>query len=101
MKPYYAVIFTSVKKNEDEGYNLMAARMEELAKIQKGYIHHESARSEVGITVSYWESLEAIASWKNQLDHQLAQELGKEKWYEWFHVRICKVEHEYRFGENN
>jgi len=96
--PYYAVIFTSLKKSDDPAYNRMAKAMEELAQQQSGYIGHESARNEIGITVSYWESLEAIAQWKQQVDHQLAQQLGKSDWYEWYKVRICKVEREYKFG---
>ncbi|MDO6491161.1 MAG: antibiotic biosynthesis monooxygenase [Cellulophaga sp.] len=95
--PYYAVIFTSTKIEEDSGYNQMATQMEELAKEQAGFIGIESARESVGITVSYWSSLEAIANWKKQTDHKLAQEKGRKEWYTWFKVRICKVEREYEF----
>lgn len=97
--PYYAVIFTSTRTDIDEGYSVMAQRMEDLARKQPGFIDVESARSELGITVSYWESTEAIAQWKQQVDHLLAQELGKAKWYEWYKVRICKVEHSYDFSK--
>ncbi|KEZ92405.1 antibiotic biosynthesis monooxygenase family protein [Nonlabens ulvanivorans] len=99
MPPYYAVIFTSVKKENIPEYDSMARLMEKLAHQQPGYKHHESAREEIGITVSYWDSLEAIAQWKQQVDHQMAQRLGKSDWYEWYHVRICKVEREYSFGK--
>lgn len=77
----------------------MAKLMEELAVQQEGYMHHDSARSEVGITVSYWKDLEAISKWKEQIDHQVAQKLGRDNWYEWYRVRICKVEQEYSFGK--
>ncbi|MGJ8683060.1 MAG: antibiotic biosynthesis monooxygenase family protein [Nonlabens sp.] len=99
MTPYYAVIFTSLRKGNHPEYNRMAQLMENLAQQQPGYKHHESAREEIGITVSYWDSLEAISQWKQQLDHQMAQRLGKSDWYEWYHVRICKVEREYSFGK--
>lgn len=53
----------------------------------------ESARDEgLGITVSYWDSLEAIRLWKENAAHQVAQERGKNEWYESFGLRICKVE---------
>nr|WP_042295169.1 antibiotic biosynthesis monooxygenase [Nonlabens ulvanivorans] len=99
MPPYYAVIFTSVKKENIPEYDSMARLMEKLAQQQSGYKHHESAREEIGITVSYWDSLEAIDQWKQQVDHQMAQRLGKSDWYKWYHVRICKVEREYSFGQ--
>ena len=75
----------------------MAKKMEELAKIQPGYIGFETAREEIGISVSYWESLEAIKMWKSNLDHAFAQKRGIEDWYSWYKVRICLVEKEYEF----
>lgn len=95
--PYYAVIFTSFRTDLDNGYGEAADQMEVLAKKQNGYLGIESARGDVGITVSYWESLEAIRSWKNQFEHSLIREKGREKWYQKFQVRICKVERDYGF----
>ena len=68
-----------------------------LAENQKGFLGIESARNDIGITVSYWESLEAIAQWKANTEHLHAQKLGKSKWYESYRVRICKVERDYSF----
>ena len=93
--PYYAVIFTSHRTDGDNGYGEMAARMAELAAQQPGYLGMESAREGLGITVSYWESLEAIRNWKQNAEHQEAQRLGHQQWYSSFQVRIAKVEREY------
>ena len=95
--PYYAVIFSTIRTAIDEGYIEMAERMEALAKLQEGYLGIESARNEMGITVSYWESLEAITAWKNNLKHTEAREKGRALWYKKYQLRICKVEHEYGF----
>ncbi|NHN24433.1 antibiotic biosynthesis monooxygenase [Flavobacterium jejuense] len=95
---YYAVIFTSIRTEIDSGYSEMAQKMEALAKLQKGFIGVESARNEIGITVSYWENLEAIRNWKSNMDHLLAQEKGKSTWYKNYKVRIAKIEREYEFG---
>lgn len=97
-KPYYAVIFTSTQKENIEGYGDMSEKMEHLAKQQLGFIGMDSARNQIGITVSYWESLEAIKNWKQQTDHLLAQQKGQQDWYSWYNVRICKVEREYEFN---
>lgn len=101
MKPYYAVIFTSKKAIDVAAYAKMAVAMEQLAKKQPGFIGVESARETVGITVSYWESEAAILQWKQQLDHQMAQKMGKENWYSWYKVRVCLVEREYEFTSSN
>lgn len=96
-KPYYAVIFSNYQTDDLEGYAETGQLMEKLAAEQPGYLGFESARDGFGIAISYWESLESIANWKQQADHLLAQKMGKTKWYSQYKVRICKVEREYGF----
>ncbi|PKA98072.1 heme-degrading monooxygenase HmoA [Flavobacteriaceae bacterium MAR_2009_75] len=98
-KPYYAVIFTSTRTVGDRGYNKMSRLMQSLAEKQSGFLGVESAREELGITVSYWQDLKSIANWKTQTDHLLAQERGIKEWYSWYKVRICRVEREYDFNK--
>ena len=94
---YYAVIFTSTRTELEAGYTEMAIKMFELAKAQTGFMGVESARNEIGITVSYWENLEAIKNWKANMEHLEAQENGRTTWYKNYKVRIAKVEREYEF----
>ena len=96
--PYYAVIFTSIRTSGDNGYGAMSDAMLAAAVRQPGFLGVESAREEVGITVSYWESLDAIAAWKNDTAHLAAQQLGRDRWYEAYKTRICKVERDYDFS---
>jgi heme-degrading monooxygenase HmoA len=98
--PYYAVIFTSIRtEGDDEGYGSVADRMVELGSQQPGFLRIESVRDSdrVGITVSYWESLEAIAKWKQNLEHLQAQQLDRSKWYQRFGLRVCRIEYDYGF----
>jgi heme-degrading monooxygenase HmoA len=93
--PYYAVIFTSLRTEGDNGYSAMAEAMVGLAATQPGFLGIESAREGLGITVSYWDSLESIAVWKRNSAHQVAQRRGHEIWYDSFKVRICRVDRDY------
>jgi heme-degrading monooxygenase HmoA len=93
--PYYAVIFTSLRTDVDDGYGAMATRMLELAATQPGFLGVESARDGVGITVSYWSDLESIRLWKQNAEHLEAQRLGHQKWYSAFKTRVAKVERDY------
>lgn len=95
--PYYAVIFTSVRTGEDHGYAKMADKMVELARQQDGFLGVESARNELGITVSYWRDEESIKAWKENIEHTVARQLGREKWYQSFMTRVAKVERDYGF----
>ncbi len=97
--PYYAVIFTSKSSNNQRGYEEMAEEMVELARLQDGFLGIESAREEIGITVSYWRDLDAIQKWKMNMEHQVARKKGKSMWYEAFKVRIAKVERDYFFDK--
>lgn len=95
--PYYAVIFTSIKTEHQEGYSEMAESMINLAQQQEGFLGVESAEEDIGITVSYWKNLESIAQWKAHFEHQQAQFKGKSEWYKLFTTRIAKVERDYSF----
>lgn len=94
--PYYAVIFTSLRTEGDNGYEETARQMLDLASKQPGFLGFETARQEIGISVSYWSTPEAIAAWKSNMMHRQAQGRAKD-WYKSFRVRICRVEREYGF----
>ena len=93
--PYYAVIFSSLRNADIEGYAETAARMVELAAEQPGFLGVESAREDLGITVSYWSDLESIKQWKAHAEHRLAQKMGMDKWYSSYKTRIALVERDY------
>jgi heme-degrading monooxygenase HmoA len=98
--PYYSVIFTSTLNENTTGYADTADKLEEIAKDQDGFLGIESARNEIGITVSYWKDLDSIRKWKAQSEHRLAQEKGRSIWYKQFKVRIAKVERDYSLDMN-
>ena len=97
--PYYAVIFTSTRTEGDDGYNDMSEKLVAMASQQPGFLGVESARGEdgLGITVSYWDSLEAIQRWGEHAEHRLAQQLGRTRWCGAFSLRVCRVEAEQLF----
>ena len=97
--PYYAVVFSSKRRDGDDGYERVAQRMVELASSQPGFLGVESARDSAGfgITVSYRATLESIAAWKSQLEHLAAQDHGRKRWYAHYEVRVARVERAYDF----
>jgi heme-degrading monooxygenase HmoA len=88
--PYTAVIFTSTRTEGDNGYAVMGARMQELARQQPGYLGYESAREDgFGITVSYWADEAAAAAWKQVHEHVVAQQRGRDAWYADYRVHVA------------
>lgn len=91
--PYWAVIFTSARTEVTEGYAQTADQMLALAAQQPGYLGVEFAGDDAAsITVSYWESLDAIAQWRRHADHSAAQAAGRARWYRRYALRVARVE---------
>lgn len=96
--PYYAVIFTSTRTIGENNYDEIAAEMAKLSAEQNGFLGMEHAASDgLSITVCYWNSFEAIAVWRENSAHKLAQQKGYEEFYQAFATRICKVERDNQF----
>jgi len=99
--PYYVVIFTSLRTEVDAGYAEAAQRMLELAAQQPGFLGVESARSDgLGITLSCWQSEEAIRAWREHAEHSAVREQGRADWYAAFATRVAKVERAYSFSRS-
>lgn len=98
--PYTAVIFSNVRTEGDQGYAVMAQRMQQLATEQPGYLGIESSRENgLGITVSYWVDEDSARAWKLVHEHSVAQDRGREVWYADYQVRIATVGRAYGPGE--
>ncbi len=99
--PYYAVIFSSTLRVNNEEYQRTSKEMEDLALENPGFIGYESAREELGIFISFWRDLNSVQVWKKEYEHQLAQQKGRSEWYRSFKVRIAKIERDYGFDSES
>lgn len=98
--PYYAVIFSSLRTEQDAlAYEQAAQRMLELVQAQPGFLGVESTRGEdgLGITVSYWSTEEAIVAWKEHPEHQAIRQRGRSTWYRHCTTRVTRVERHYSY----
>jgi heme-degrading monooxygenase HmoA len=93
--PYVAVIFTNLQSDDVDGYDETADRMQSLAREQPGYLGFETARSGVGISVSYWATDLDARAWKQVAEHAEAQRQGATRWYSSYRVRVATVDREY------
>ena len=89
----YSVIFLSRRSDDASGYDQMAQAMVELGRQQPGFIRIESFSNPDGLhcTISWWDSEEAIAAWKANAKHAIAQKIGQERWYDWFETQVAEV----------
>jgi len=98
----YVVIFRSTRKLDDgKLYSVWSEKMERLVKTIDGYVNHfgfRDATSRDGVTVSYFSSLDAISQWKQLDDHKVAQQMGRDSFYEEYSVQVCEVLRDYGFN---
>jgi len=92
-KAKYIVSFISLKSENANGYSEAADHMMQSVQSQTGFIAAYSAREGdgIGITNSYWSSLEAISAWKTDQTHQAIQEKGKRHWYQWYQIQVSEI----------
>jgi heme-degrading monooxygenase HmoA len=93
--PYVAVIFTSIQTADLDRYGETAARMEDLAAEQPGYLGFEAARSGLGSAVWSWATEDDARAGKRVAELAVAQRRGRAQWYADYRVRIARVEREY------
>ncbi len=89
----FVVTFISLLNTNADGYEAAADKMIKAVEKEKGFVAVYSVRNEVGvgITVSYWSSLEAIAQWKADNAHTVIQKKGKNEWYDWYQLQVCEI----------
>ena len=92
--PYYVAVFTSLRTQDQSGYSETATRMEELVKEVPGYLGMDEAHTPGGlsITVGYFRDADALAQWRSNAEHRVAQKRGQADWYERYSLHVAKVE---------
>lgn len=94
---YYAVLFSSEKSENLEGYSEMDELTMTLASEQKGYLGFESlSNGNKTIFVSYWESMEDIQLWRENATHRMAKSKAGQ-WYKRYLSQICLVKQSHLF----
>jgi heme-degrading monooxygenase HmoA len=78
-------------------YYKMASRMRELAESMPGFISFKTFQAEDGERVSLieFESEENLRGWREHLEHQKAQELGRAEFYGEFQIQMCSIMRQY------
>ncbi|MGD1219386.1 MULTISPECIES: antibiotic biosynthesis monooxygenase family protein [Streptomyces] len=97
--PYYAVVFTSVRTEDNDGYDETGERLSELVKEIPGFLGEDAARTPggLGVTVAYFRDEAAIDAWRNHMEHRAAKKRGRDHWYTRYTLHIAKVEHSHGF----
>jgi heme-degrading monooxygenase HmoA len=96
----FAVIFKAKVGGQDNHYSAMVKVMRDLAFEKYHCLDFVAvSEGEQEIAISYWQSEQDIQNWHNDSQHAIAQELGREKWYEYYTVQVVEVKRQYSYGK--
>lgn len=100
----YAVIFTSKRQDANsELYYQHNDSLVEHIKTISGYLKHHSVRhpeTREGITIAYFDSLEAIDQWRKDEQHMDAKSMAQSHFYEDYNLEITEVLDQYGWEGN-
>jgi heme-degrading monooxygenase HmoA len=97
----FVVIFRSTRTDENDLlYAEWSQRMSQAVTAIDGYISHvgfRDAQTREGVTIAYFETEEAIRTWREFPEHLAAQVLGRSSFYENYSVEVAEVVRAYRY----
>jgi len=80
-------------------YSKHSAHMRELVDTIDGFISVERYRSEFDsnkiLALGFFRDEEAVSAWRNHVDHQRAQDLGRQRYYTDYRLRMAEVVRDY------
>ncbi len=95
------IVLFEVKPTKEgmEKYLELAAMLKPMLANVEGFISAERFQSlnDEGklLSMNVWESEEALAKWRNNLEHRMSQAQGKTKLFESYKITVCKALREY------
>ena len=100
----YAVLFKSKRQDaHSELYYQHNDLLDEKIKSLPGYIKHSGLRhpeTREGVTIAYFNSLDAIDNWRKDGEHMDAKKLAKSEFYENYSVEVTEVLDAYGWDGN-
>ena len=95
----YLVVFTVKFKDgmwDDALYKVHSTNTNAIVISQPGFIKVVDIRDgDRAVSISYWETMDAIHAWSNHPEHLKAKEYGRKHAYEDYSVEICEIKRQY------
>ena len=101
------IILFEVKPTREgmQRYLDLAAALKPLLAGFEGFIRAErfSSLNEEGklLSMNVWTDEEAVARWRNEVEHRMSQREGREKLFESYRITVCKTIREYSDTERS
>ena len=101
----YVVIFKSKRTDSNQDlYYQYNDKLQEKVNTIPGYKKHYGVRhpeTREGITIVYFETLDAIKQWRDDFEHIEAKNLAKTHFYENYSIEILELQKSYEWVKEN
>lgn len=94
------VVFTITPRDDVPvaEYEATSAKMAELVSAMPGFLGMDYGESEGGeLLIARFDSHEALKLWREQPDHVLAQQLGRDRFFAHYRIEVCELVRSYEF----
>ena len=93
------VLFRSKLVDAPAGYAEMAQEMLDLARTMPGFVDVKAFTAEDGerLTLVWWEDEDTLRAWRTHARHLVAQQAGRERWYEYYTLEVAEVKRSKHF----
>lgn len=91
---------TRLRANCPPSYAPLADRMLELARAVPGFVsfqHYQAADGE-RISIVEFESEASAQAWRDHPEHRDAQRRGRDEFYAWYRLQVCRQDRETEFS---
>lgn len=87
------VLFRSKLVPQPDGYAEMAQEMLETARSMPGFVDVKAFKADDGerLTLVWWQDEETLRAWRTHARHLVAQQAGRERWYEYYDLEVAEV----------
>ena len=94
------VLFRSKLVPEPDGYAEMAQEMLDAAKGMPGFVDVKAFKADDGerLTLVWWQDEDTLRAWRTHARHLVAQQTGRERWYEYYDLEVAEVIRSKRFA---
>ncbi len=93
------IVEFALQPDVEKEFETALAEMQERIKRYDGFLGEEPYRSlnddGTFVTIFYFRDRESVKAWRDDPDHVRIQQLGRDKLFAWYKVRIAELEREY------
>lgn len=91
--PLIILFRSKLTEQAGEDYKALDAELEKMVQENPGFIAAKAFTAADGerLTVVWWRDEASLTEWRNLIRHREAQDLGRQKWYQYYTVEVAQV----------